>query len=121
MRIWQPDGPRPIVDATNTTVEDLTSDFLAAKDALVRLSKRAQSADASEMESEYRATLKLAEDLAKSYESAIKRIRWDFANTVRKVRDSKKRRAVDRRIERRAADVFGPTPGTQPASPSGTV
>lgn len=46
MPLYRPDGPRPIVDKTNTTVMDLT-------EHLVAISKRAQSVDETLAPAEY--------------------------------------------------------------------
>lgn len=98
--LFRPDGPRPVVDGSNTTVQDLTDDFLAIRDALVRISDRCKSADETQIEAEYRAVLLLSSKAADAYEAAAKRLRKDFSNTVRAERDKWKQDRRDRRITR---------------------
>lgn len=90
MPLYRPEGPRPIVDGSNTTVQDLADDYLAFRDPLVRVSDRAKSADETHIEAEYRALLLLADKYATALEEAAKRVRKDFCNSIRRQRDAYK-------------------------------
>ena len=59
MPLYRPDGPRPIVDKTNTTVMDLTEDFVA-------ISNRARSVDETLSPAEYTALHTLVRKMFKT-------------------------------------------------------
>lgn len=72
MPLYKPDKPRPIVDQTNLTVEDLTTH-------LVRIANRAKMADEKMAVAEYNALLNLTED----YIRTLRR----FQTTIREERE----------------------------------
>lgn len=71
MPIYAPNTPRPTIGAANTTVQDLLGDFVAVKNALVSLSHRASEADETNLEAQYKATLKLSKDMRKKLEAML--------------------------------------------------
>lgn len=97
MPLLRPDGPRPIVDGSNTTIQDYTDDLIALRDIIVRLSDRAKSADETQMEAEYRALLLLNERFRETLERAQKTSR-NFDHSIRVERDKWKRDRRDRRV-----------------------
>lgn len=72
MSLYKPSGPRPFIDGSNTTVQDLT-------EHLVRISNRARQADEVQMPGEYEALL----NLCLLEQEAMK----DFINTVKAERE----------------------------------
>jgi hypothetical protein len=89
MPIYAPNAPRPTIGPANTTVQDITSDFITVKDDLVALSQRASEADETNLEAQYRAALVLSSKMKRSVEKMLSTLN-NLESSIRIERDTYK-------------------------------
>jgi len=89
MPIYATKDPRPTIGPSNTTVQDITSDFITVKDDLVALSQRASEADETNLEAQYRAALVLSGKMKRSIEKMLSTLN-NLESSIRMERDSYK-------------------------------